>query len=196
MNVFVLSTGRCGSLAFVRACRHITNYTCGHETRCREVGESRLDYPDDHIESDNRLSWFLGRLDRKYGDTAAYVHLRRADEQVARSFIARFRHGMIRGYRDAILRRPDGLATPMEVALDYCDTVNANIEAFLKDKSRKMDFDIRDASTGFRRFWELVGAEGDLKAALAEFDVRHNATKTPSFRIFNRLKWLFGMDRK
>lgn len=195
MNVFVLSTGRCGSLAFVRACRHITNYTCGHETRCREVGEARLDYPDDHIESDNRLSWFLGRLDRKYGDTAAYVHLRRDPGKVARSHVNRFRHGIIKGYRNAILRRPRGGQSPMEVALDYCDTVNANIEAFLKDKSRKMEFDIGDAKAAFPRFWALVGAEGDLTAALAEFDVRHNASKTPWSRIVNRLKWIFGVER-
>ncbi len=196
MNAFVLSTGRCGSLAFIRACRHITNYTCGHESRCREVGEARLDYPDRHIESDNRLSWFLGRLDRKYGDKAVYVHLRRDAGKVAASFANRYRHGMIAGYRNAILRRPRGGESPMEVALDYCDTVNANIESFLKDKSRTIGLDIDDPEDAFRRFWELVGAEGDLEAALAEFRVRHNASKTPSLRIFNRLKWLFGMDRK
>lgn len=196
MNVFVLSTGRCGSLAFVRACRYITNFTSGHESRCREVGESRLAYPDGHIESDNRLSWFLGRLEREYGDDAVYVHLKRDAGKVARSFAGRYRHGMIDGYRNAILRRPRGGQSPMEIALDYCDTVNANIAAFLKDKSRKMEFDIEDAESGFREFWTLIGAEGDLDAALGEFRVRHNASKTAWARVVNRLKRILGVESK
>lgn len=65
MNIFVLCTGRSGSKTFIKACNHITNYTCGHESRAKRAKlESRLnlDYPPNHIEADNRLSWFLGRL--------------------------------------------------------------------------------------------------------------------------------------
>lgn len=195
MNVFVLSTGRCGSLAFIQACRHITNFTAGHETRCRMVGDARLDYPADHIESDNRLSWLLGRLDRKYGDDAVYVHLFRDAEKVAASFVKRYGHGMIAGYRDAVLRRPEGDPDPMAVARDYCDTVNANIAAFLKDKSRKMDFDIADARNAFPRFWELVGAQGDLDAALVEFETPHNASKSAWSRVTGRLRWIMGLEK-
>jgi hypothetical protein len=63
MNVFVLTTGRSGSLTFAEACRRITNYTTGHETRVGRVGPERLAYPDRHIEVDHRLAWFLGRMD-------------------------------------------------------------------------------------------------------------------------------------
>ncbi len=63
MNVFVLGTGRCGTTTFMKACRHVTNCTSGHETRVNHVGPERLSYPSNHIEADNRLSWFLGRLD-------------------------------------------------------------------------------------------------------------------------------------
>ena len=71
MNIFVLNTGRCGSTTFIKACQHIRNYTALHESRANRIAEQRLAYPRDHIEADNRLSWFLGRLDRqKFGNIA------------------------------------------------------------------------------------------------------------------------------
>ena len=45
MNIFVLCTGRCGSVTFTKACQHITNYTCTHESRVSLLGEDRLNYP-------------------------------------------------------------------------------------------------------------------------------------------------------
>ena len=74
-NVFVLCTGRCGSTTFVQACQHIENYTASHESKISLLGDQRLEYSQNHIEVDNRLSWFLGSLDKKYGDNAFYVHL-------------------------------------------------------------------------------------------------------------------------
>jgi hypothetical protein len=47
MNVFVLCTGRCGSTTFARACRHMTNYGVGHESRIGKLGEERLAFPPD-----------------------------------------------------------------------------------------------------------------------------------------------------
>jgi hypothetical protein len=64
----------------------------------------------------------------------------------------------------------------MAVALDYCDTVNSNIELFLKDKPNKLSFSLANAENDFRRFWSTIGASGDLDAALAEFQSKHNAT--------------------
>jgi len=74
-NIFVLSTGRCGSTTFYKACSHFSNYTSGHETLSSKLGIQRFAYPAFHIESDNRLSWLLGRLDTEYGNSAFYVHL-------------------------------------------------------------------------------------------------------------------------
>ena len=64
MNVFVLNTGRCGSVTFIEACRHIHHYSAAHESRATYIGEQRLAYAANHIEADNRLCWFLGRLDK------------------------------------------------------------------------------------------------------------------------------------
>ena len=178
MNVFVLSTGRCGSTTFSQACLHITNYTSGHETRSGLIGAARLAYPENHIEADNRLSWFLGRLQESYGDDAIYVHLTRNEIEVARSLLKRYdrRKGIIWAYRQAILLRTPPVVDPLEVCLDYCRTVNSNIEAFLENKTRKMRFSIENASADFGRFWALIGAEGDLQAALRDWEVQYNAS--------------------
>ena len=191
MNVFVLSTGRCGSTTFAKACQHITNYTAAHESRGGFLGDARFAFADNHIESDNRLSWLLGRLDRAYGDRAVYVHLRRDDLKTARSFMQRFNRGILRAYRLKILMRLPADTAPIDVCLDYCDTVNSNIELFLRDKTRKMDFRMETGREDFQRFWDLIGAEGDREAALAEWDVAHNPTKPKT--VLQRLLNRFGI---
>jgi hypothetical protein len=70
MQVFVLCTGRCGSMTFTRACQHMTNFTAGHESRKRFLFGEKLSYPRNHIEADNRLSWCLGVLNDRYGASA------------------------------------------------------------------------------------------------------------------------------
>lgn len=70
----------------------------------------------------------------------------------------------------------------MVVALDYCHTVNSNIELFLKDKMKTMVFNIENADRDFPVFWKLIGAEGDMKAAMAEFNNNYNTRKAPPIR--------------
>jgi hypothetical protein len=175
-NVFVLCTGRCGSQTFVRACEHFVNYTAGHETRSREIGAARLDYPKGHIEADNRLAWFLGRLEQRYGDEAFYVHLKRAPEKVAESYDQRWdqRFSLISGYNRSLLMRTD---FNRGVALDMVDTITANIEAFLKSKSHIIEIDIDAPQDGFHAFAQRIGAQGDISVALEEFKVAHNQRK-------------------
>ncbi|MDP8927238.1 MAG: hypothetical protein M3O70_01305 [Actinomycetota bacterium] len=87
----MLNTGRCGSLTLATACQAaILNYTSGHESRAHIFDGTRLDYPDQHIEVDNRLSYFLGGLAAKYPEDVFYVHLTRNPDDVARSFLARW----------------------------------------------------------------------------------------------------------
>jgi hypothetical protein len=176
MNVFILCTGRCGSTTFIEACHHITNFTAEHESRARMIGAERLNYPDRHIEADNRLSWFLGRLDQRYGDSAFYVHLKRDDLKTARSLLNRYDAGIMRAYQAGILMRKDAHHEPLDVCLDYCETVNANIAAFLKDKSQTLTMTLEQAKDGFLEFWQRIGAQGNRDAALNEWDVCYNAS--------------------
>ncbi len=175
-NVFVLCTGRNGSLGFARACSHFTNYTAGHETRIRELGDERLNYSASHIEVDNRLAWFLGRLEEKYGDDAVYVHLHRDPEAVAQSYNKRWDYwgGIISAYAGGIvLSREFGL----DVARDMVRTIDENISLFLRGKSRSFVIDIESVEERFPVFAKEIGARGDIDAALAEFRKRHNPSR-------------------
>jgi hypothetical protein len=174
MNVLVLTSGRTGSLTFSEACRHMTNYSSGHETRVGLLGPARLAYPDNHIEVDDRLGWFLGRLEEAFGDDAFYVHLKRDDEATAASRMRRWNKPAMRSYRKGILWDVDPNVDRLEVALDLNHTINSNIAYYLRDKTRQMTIHIETARDSFPTFWERVGAEGDLEAALAEFERRHH----------------------
>lgn len=174
MNIFVLCTGRCGSVTFTKACQHMTNYTASHESRSRLLGMDRFAYPENHIEVDNRLSWLLGRLDKIYGDNAFYVHLIRNINETAFSFIKRYNKGIIKAYKSGIMMKLPKDTPPFSVAKDYCITVNTNIRLFLKDKSNKMEFKLENAKHHFRKFWSLIDAKGDIYSALNEFNITYN----------------------
>ncbi|MCK4833183.1 MAG: hypothetical protein KAT12_00360 [Gammaproteobacteria bacterium] len=176
MNVFILNSGRCGSTTFIKACQHITNYSAAHESLLKETGESRLDYPDNHIEADNRLSWLLGRLDNKYADDAFYVHLTRSESDVAASFSKRINFGILRAYEQGILMHEQHQLPAQDIAKDYIETVDSNIEYFLRDKSHKMFISVETVKADFTAFWKNIGAEGDLNEALKEWDINYNAS--------------------
>ena len=176
MNIFILSSGRCGSTTFMRACQHIDNYSTAHESRLSYTGAARLDYPPQHIESDNRLSWLLGRLDQAYGQSAFYVHLQRDPAATIASFVRRYDFGIMKAYREGILLDDAAQTKPEALAEDYLTTVNQNIALFLKDKPLKMNFQLEQAQADFPLFWQQISAKGNLQAALAEWQVKHNAT--------------------
>lgn len=181
-NIFVLCTGRCGSVTFAKACDHLTNYSSGHESNSRLVGDGRLRYPSGHIEVDNRLAWYLGRLGAAYDDERTlYVHLKRDPEEVAQSHVLRwestFKASMIRAYGQGIVMM--GSEWPferrIEVCRDYVSTVTANIEEFLKYRE-SVTVELESAQKDFSGFLDRIGAEGDLDAALSEWEVHHNPT--------------------
>ncbi len=179
MNVFVLNTGRCGSDAFAHACQAMTNFTSAHESRTSLVGNDRLDYPDDHVEVDNRLSWYLGRLDQKYGQRGYYVHLQRDLDKVVASYARRHGRGVMSGFEHGILirdKRRDAPISPEELALEVCTTITANIESFLHDKPHRLTVRLENIEEDFRKFWEWIGAEGDLETALRSFSSPRNTT--------------------
>lgn len=179
MNVFVLGTGRCGTSTFVAACRHFTNFTAGHETRARKVGAERLAYPEHHIEADNRLSWLLGRLDAAFGREAFYVHLLRDPEAVAASYATRWKEGvgtLPAAYQRGILHQSP--EDRLDICRDLVATVTANVETFLRDKPLQMTMHLESIGDEFPAFCRAIGAEGDLKAAVAEWSSRYNATPT------------------
>lgn len=176
-NIFVLCTGRCGSTTIARACAHATNWTAGHETRSHLLGMDRLAYPPGHIEADNRLSWMLGRLEAAYGPKAAYIHLTRDPESVARSYAARAAYGIMRAYAQGIVFPSADAAAPRPVlddARDMVATVTANIDAFLVSKPHVMRLTTEALTRDLPALWDWAGMSGRLDLALQECSIRHN----------------------
>jgi len=185
-HVFVLGTGRCGTMTFSAACTHFDNFTAAHESRTRLLGAERFDYPDHHIEVDNRLSWFLGELDRRFDDDETfYVHLTRSSDEVVESYARRwdsgFRSSIGRAFGYGIVIR--GREWPPEdvesVLRFYVDTVTSNVDSFLRGRNG-MTIALERLDEQFESFADRIGATGDLGAAHRELDVRHNASTTTS----------------
>ena len=176
MNVFILNSGRCGSTTFIKACQHITNYTAAHESLLSHTGLQRFNYPQNHIEADNRLSWLLGRLDNKYANDALYVHLTRNRNDVATSFSKRIDFGILKAYEQGILMHEQHLLPARDIAEDYIETVESNIKFFLRDKPNKIGVSVETVKKDFTEFWDMINAEGDLEKALKEWDTKHNAS--------------------
>ncbi len=179
-NVFVLNVGRSGSKTFAKACTHITNYSSGHETRSWEIGEERLEFPSNHIEVDNKLTWMLGSLDKKYGKEAYYVYLIRDRKDVIKSWDRLWNHSFsnIRFFAEGVLSNVPDLISQKEkceIGEFHYDVANQNIELFLKDKPNTITIRFEDIENGFSQFWSVIAAEGNLEQALAEFKVKHNS---------------------
>lgn len=178
MRVFVLGTGRCGTMTFAKACSHITNYTSGHETH-RNNPERFPVYPDNHIEVDSHLSWMLGSLGGHYNRTPVkYVYLWRDPEATAKSFLPR--PGAQRMVTTIFqTNEPHQLQLMRKLVWIIQD----NIDVFLRDslegcerESLRFDIDRMDNSE-WSLFWRWIGAEGDMEAARAEFNTRYNASE-------------------
>jgi hypothetical protein len=179
VNVFVIGTGRCGTMTFSRACSHLTNFTSGHESRANCV-LGRVDYPANHIESDARLTWFLGVLRERYPD-AYYVNLHRNRDDVVTSMLRRWQtSGVLRFFRLGAIHRMD---RQYQTERDrralcelYLEVIEANIRLFTLGCSNLMDIDLSMAGEKFPMFLDWIGAEGNRTAAIAEWNVRYNAS--------------------
>lgn len=202
MRCFVLSTGRAGSLTVAKAFSLAQNYTVKHESRITVFDHTRLDYPDNHIESDNRLSWFLGSLLQRYPD-ALYIHLTRDPQKVVASYVRRWEallaptsarevaNGVLRliGRRhdmtivDAFARGILGQRMPLSheervtIATLFVNTVNDNIASALGAARHSLKMSIEEPSGPFEVAWATLGIHGDLTAARALLSQRFNLEK-------------------
>jgi len=184
MNVFILGTGRCGTTTFSKACGYVRGYTVGHESRWRKTGDDRLNYPGNHIEVDNRLSWYLGRLHARFNHDVLYVHLARDRAGVIESFLQRQPTALIQGWRRGVvcsISSDDDL--PAMVA-DYVDAVLANVGLFVRDRGG-LTIRIEDPIDGFAEMCDRLGADVDIDEAIETLGQRHNWTPdaVPDFTL-------------
>lgn len=171
MRVFVLSTGRSGTLTISRAFAHADNYTTDHE------GLFPHYVPAGYLSSDSRWVWLLGYLHETYPD-ARYIHLLRDRGAVALSFARRcsvpgeapgaWRFG-VHLLNDRVVA-----ADPVAGAAHLWDIINANVRTFLEGRPHRVVW-IEQLAEAMPELWAWLGATGDLDAAVAEAAVRHNS---------------------
>ena len=182
MRVFVLTAGRTASQTVALACEHIEGMSAAHESRRRMI-EQRLDYPDNHIEVDNRLAWFLGSLERLYDDTDTfYVFLRRDPDLVASSYIKRWHItvSIVRAFYHGILMCRNEKPTEDEKLASarlFVQTVEDNISAFLSRRSHYAVINTETLEQDFLAFMETAGLEGDREAIRATLNSTNNPNK-------------------
>jgi hypothetical protein len=80
---------------------------------------------------------------------------------------------------------------PIDVCRHYYDTVNANIELFLKYKFKYMEFQLETAEEDFRAFWNRIEATGEVSTAVCEWQRQYNAP-TPGKDRSRRWSTLVG----
>lgn len=201
MRVFVLTTGRTASKTFASACKHLDDMTSGHETRTRKIS-GRLDYPDNHVEVDNRLAWFLGGLDKKYDDNSTfYVHLTRDTDKVVESYLLRWHMtvSIVRAFYHGILmtpKKPHPDRARQSCRL-FAETVDENIRYFLKNRNNWTHVRVENLEQDFLAFMSAAQLDGDRDAIISELrDIKNvNKKKYRRKTQINKLRALFSSRR-
>lgn len=155
--MFVIGTGRCGSATFFQACRHITNYTTGHETTVRKI---KNDFPDRHIEIAARLP--IGTIIKNYPGSK-WVHLIRERDSCVQSLITNGKEPLehfIKYHK----KTPIDLET---TATLYYEWTNDNIKQMLKTE-RHITMHLEDIE--WMEFWGFIGAEGNFCKSTIEWN--------------------------
>jgi hypothetical protein len=181
-NIFILSPGRSGSKSFVEATSHLTNYTSAHESRAARLGNERFNYPEFHIEADNRLCWFFGEMANRFsGEDVLYIHLMRDLDATAESFLHRLRNSdyrasIMNAFSHGIIMKPGDWSPDEEadVAKFYVETIHSNISDFLKDKNHLV-VHLQDGGESFDHFLSAAEAQGDLELVRSTWKQIHNA---------------------
>lgn len=170
MRVFVVGTGRCGSVTFSKACSHITNFTCAHESYCPDRS-----YPDNHIEVNCQYHSCMASLMLKYPD-AFWVHLLRKKEDCVAS-LAAMNYGteMHKWYElyPTLCFPPDNIEV---TAGQFYDDVTARIRALMSllPPSRTCVIHLENIQHQWTYFWEAIGATGNFEQSLATWSTKHN----------------------
>lgn len=94
---------------------------------------------------------------------------------------------IIRAFANGVLKIPQPLLdnkSKIRVCEDYYDSVNTNIEFFLKDKTKKQVISLESLEKDFIDFCKNIDADIDIEKALIEIRNEHNKSKKYDFCSF------------
>ena len=173
MRVFILGTGRCGSMPCAKAASHVTNFTSAHESNILPD----FHFPDNHIEVSPRLTWVLSSLGRVYPDDDTFwVHLVRRREEVIASWIKRGPHRGAGYWRKLVWSTSSVVSYKKACGMCY-DAMHGQIEDFLDTRVRTFRIRLEHGAEDWGNLWSRIHAEGDFEASEAEWKTKYNAAK-------------------
>ena len=181
MRVFVIGTGRCGTVTLSKALALQFSYSVGHESRTT-LFKDRLCYPDNHIEVDNRLSWFTGLLREIYDpQETVFVHMRRDAHAVAMSYALRYRPGgLLHAFMHGIIQTTPGNATHedrVHTSLLMVEAIQSQCELFLQSVPMAVTIDLEQPRDGIRLLCEYVHLQKYEDTFLDAMGQVHNASR-------------------
>ena len=166
MNIFIVGTGRCGTVTMSKACKHISNFTSNHETH---KGATDFIYPDNHIEIDGALCHFIPTIKEKYPD-AKWIHLWRDPEPTIVSLSKRPSLQFYSRFHFRVDKQNQRKLAEMY----YYNTIGL-VDSMLPDALKVNLSDIKTG--GWKKVWDYIGAEGNYDTALLEFNKKYNKSK-------------------
>lgn len=182
-NVFILSPGRTATTSLAMVFKRLEGYTSGHETQSQLLGDSRVRFPENHIECDNRLCWFLERLTRFYGSSGILVIVHRDEDKIAKSYNQRwYKINIMRAYSQGILQRPL-TDNNLSVCADYVSHMYEKLNFWETQWNHVVHLDLAAPELGLSQLLGLLSRESDMEDLLRALNETRSNENLSGFRF-------------
>lgn len=200
-NIFIISPGRTATYAMSKAFSNVSDYTCAHESRVGFFNDQRINYPDNHIELDNRLSFYLPQLTRKYSKkNSLLVIVNRDRNSIAKSYNKRWRKINIMKAFSQGIHMNDLQSNNIDVCLAYVNYIYETIDYFKPQWDNVLEIEFSDLNFGIEQILKKINKINDLENVLEEMKNKSNLNETSlkikladaRFNFINLIKDLFS----
>jgi hypothetical protein len=182
MNIFLLSPGRTATTTLSEAFSNVPGFTSDHESKVQELGDARVNYPDFHFECDNRLTWFMTRLTKKYSDTGVLVVVKRNELEIAKSYNKRwYKINIMKSYSQGIHLRPFS-KNDLEVCKDYVQYVYEELDFYSKMWKTVIVLDLGSPDEGVKKILRHINREEHSKEVLNYFNNNQSNQNSSGWR--------------
>lgn len=157
MNVFFISPGRTATTTFANAFQCIEGYTSLHESQVQRLGEDRIAYPENHLEFDNRLVFFLADLTQKYATSGGVLVIVHRDHHlVAKSYNQRWsKINIMKAWSQGVHLR-DLSQNTFDVALDFVKYCYRQLDYFKPEWQHVVEIDLNNPENGIKELLKIM----------------------------------------
>lgn len=178
-RVFVLTPGRNGSTTISKAFEHSEKFSSGQQTNWGKFFPERLEYPDNHVESDARNLFFAHLIAEKYhSEETHWIVLERDLAEISYSYAKRrTRKGIVRNFSRGVLDSSPKFETDwVKSAEAYVYSADSIIKGFIRGRQNVHTIPLENPFKSFTDLWTILDAGKGLEKALDEWRTRHNSS--------------------